>query len=441
MQTSNFKLIFIGIFAAAAVFGVLVFSGIIKLGGGSVTTATAEGSATIWGTFPTQAIAPYVSEFNLKNEKVRIQYVEKDKATFDAVLVEAMATGNAPDLVILPDDLAWRFADKVTHIPFASLPAQTFASTFISSSSVYSATDGIIAMPWASDPLVMYYNRDLLQNIGVAQPPATWQAFSSTIPLLTAKQSDLTLTQMGAALGSYKNLAHPKQILALLFLESGSKFVTAEGNRLRIHFGPSSDQTESSASVSAMNFFMGFSNPQKDVYTWNQGQPLDRDAFIQSRLAYYFGKASELPLIRAQNPNLNFGITLPPQSPTGTTFTTGGMYGLAIPKTAKNQLLSYTAATLMASPAMETALVTKTATTLALMPVRRDVLAKKPVSDPYLGFLFDAALVQRAWIDPNPMASDQVFNTLIRDIASGTLAVEAALTKAAAQLNALSAKI
>ena len=134
---------------------------------------------------------------------------------------------------------------------------------------------------------------------------------------------------------------------------------------------------------------------------------------------------------------MNFSIALPPQS-NATITTTGRIYGLAIPKIAPNQQLSYAAATALANAASEAALTTTSAATLALMPVRRDVLANVPTNDPYLAMLYKAALVQKTWFDPNPTGSDQAFGTLVKDISSGILTPDQALSKAASTIGTLS---
>jgi hypothetical protein len=189
-----------------------------------------------------------------------------------------------------------------------------------------------------------------------------------------------------------------------------------------------------------MSFYSAFADPVKSVYTWNAGQQLDRDMFTQSALAYYFGSASELPAIRAKNPNLNFGIALPPQSVTGNILTSGRIYGFAIPKTAPNQLVSYTAATLLSNVAAETSLSGNSAVTLSLIPVRRDVLANKQISDQYLNFLYKTALVQKSWFDPDPVASDQILGSMIKNINSSLLDIGSALGKAESQLETTAIK-
>lgn len=439
---SNFKIIFLAVFIAAAVAGILVFAGIINIGSSSTTTKI-QGTVTVWGTFDNQSIQGFLAEYNLKNQDIIVRYIEKDPATFDRAFVEAVATNSAPDLILIPDNLVWRLQDKLYHIPFGSLPIQTFQTNYISGANAFLVSDGTIAIPWAADPLVMYYNRDLLDAAGIVKPPKTWNEFVGTVPLLAKKQVDLSLTQMAAALGTYKNIAHPKDILALLFIEAGSPFITQNGPLLAVHFGPLATSTEQSGAQQALNFYLGFADPVKQNYTWNAGMPLDRDAFIKSDLAYYFGYASELPQIRAQNPNLNFGIAVPPQSPTGAGVTTGALYGFAIPKstTPASQTLAFAATRLLTNAASEASLVTKLGTKLTLVPIDRTVLSSKPKDDPYLGFLYDAALIQKTWVDPNPLLSGSIFNTLITDVSSSTLAPDAALTKASAQLDALNGSI
>ena len=432
---SKFKLIILVVFIAAALIAIFLFSGLLGGGSTSGTATSATGTVTLWGTFSPQAMAPFLQDYGLRNQNVQITYVQKNESTFGNDLVEALASNTPPDLVILPDNLLNRFEDKLTHVPFTSLPASTFNSLFVSGANIFTTSDGYLAIPWAADPLVMYYNRDLLQSATIAQAPTTWQSFSDTVPMLTVKKPDLTLTQSGAALGTFANIAHAKDVLALLSLQNGNAFIT-DGVPPVPHFGTGTTTTDA-VGQQALSFYTSFADPAKSVYSWNAGQPLDRNAFVQSSLAYYFGTASELPAIRNTNPNLNFDVALPPQS-NATTSTTGRMYGLAIPKLAPNQLLSYTAATLLSSSDSEAALTSKAGTTLALMPVLRSVLASAPASDPYLGLFYKAALVQKTWFDPNPASTDQIFGTLIKDVSSGILTPDQSLMKAASQIGTLS---
>ncbi len=433
---SYFKNIVLGLFIAGGVFGVMIFGGIIKIGGSGGGPTEVTGTATMWGTFSSQAMNPLLAHFADNNPNLHINYVEKDPATFSTALVEAMASGKSPDLVIMPDFLINHFKDKLRHIPFTSMPADTYNNTYVSASDIFAAPDGYLAIPWAADPVIMYYNRDLLQSAGIVNPPKNWQQFTDSVALLTKKQSDLTLTQSATALGTYSNIAHAKDIIALLFLENGNGFMTYDYNDFSAHFGDT--PSELAVASQALDFYTSFANPIKAVYSWNAGQKLDREMFLQSSLAYYFGSASELPGIRSRNPNLNFEINLPPQSTNGNILTTGRIYGLSIPKAAPNMLLSFTIASALAGTDSEAALSGDAAITLSLLPVRRDVLANSKISDKYLNFLYKTALVQKSWFDPNPVESDRILGDMIKTINSSLDSISGALGTAQSKLQAVS---
>ena len=435
-----FKNVILGIFIAGAILGLAVFAGLIKIGGSSSSDGAVKGTAVMWGTFSALSMQPLLSDFKDNNNDVNIQYVEKDPDTFSNDITESIASGTPPDLIIMPDNLINHFQNKVTHIPYTSIPADTYTNTFISAANIFMAKDGIVALPWAADPLIMYYNRDMLQSAGYAKPPTTWQDFTDSIKNLTIKQNNLAITQSATALGSYSNIAHAKDILALLFLQTGNPFMSYDGTVFTAYFGDGGTANEKNVSQQVMNFYMAFSDPVKAVYSWNAGEPLDREMFTQSSLAYYFGSASELPGIRATNPNLNFGIALPPQSSTSTVVTTGRMYGIVIPKSAPNQLLSFTAASLLTNAVAEKSLSANAAVTLSLLPVRRDVLATNDVSDQYLNFLYKTVIVQKSWYDPSPVDSDQILNEMVKNINSSLLDTPSALSKAEVELEAAAKK-
>lgn len=437
-KTSNFKIIFIAVFIVAAIAGVLSFAGIIKLGGSSQQKIS--GVATVWGTINQQSLSKFFAAVNVTNPDIQVVYIQKDESTFEKDIIEAVASAQVPDLIILPDNLSYRFSSKLMHIPFASLPAQTFGTNYISASNIFAVNDGYLAVPFVADPLVMYFNQDLLAAVGISQAPKDWPAFSSSVSLLTKKTSDLTIVQSATALGTYKNINNAKDILALLFMQGGNNLVLKNPDgTLNPRFGATAGNQETSAAKNALNFYLGFSNPVNDSYSWNDGLPRDRDSFVRGTLVYYFGHASELPIIRAQNPNLNFSIGLPPQFKNAKVpLTTGTMYGLSIPAIAKDKTLSVTVAKMLTTKENEQLLVSSGGSQFSYVPGRRDVIAEKPVGDPYMTLLYNVALVMRTWLDPHPTSSNQIFRDLVYTISSGVSTVDIALLDAGGKMQALS---
>ena len=126
---SYFKNIVLGIFIGGAVIGVMIFGGMINVGSSSSGPTDVRGTITLWGTFSTQAMNPFLADFKNNNAHIFVNYIEKDPATYTNDLIEAIASGTPPDLIILPDGMINHFKDKVTHIHFTSIPADTYNKT------------------------------------------------------------------------------------------------------------------------------------------------------------------------------------------------------------------------------------------------------------------------------------------------------------------------
>ena len=85
------------VFMAAAIFGVLVFSGMIKIGNDS-NNAGSGGTVILWGTQKSQTFSKELEDFNKANPTFVVKYVQKNKETFDQNLLEAIALGKGPDM-------------------------------------------------------------------------------------------------------------------------------------------------------------------------------------------------------------------------------------------------------------------------------------------------------------------------------------------------------
>lgn len=74
----NFQIILIIIFVAAALFGVLVFSGAINIGGDNGEGG--QGEVVLWGTYPTSVMGPLVEVFNNQNSTFVLKYFQKQRS-------------------------------------------------------------------------------------------------------------------------------------------------------------------------------------------------------------------------------------------------------------------------------------------------------------------------------------------------------------------------
>jgi len=181
----NFQLVTMIVFIALAVFGILVFSGAIPLG--KNVAPGSLGTVVLWGTVKSGTMAPILEEFNNANPTFVVKYVEKSAESLDQDLLEALAEGTGPDMFFLPDDLAFHYANKIFTIPYGSYPLATFKNNFAGAGEVFLTGKGILAFPLSIDPLMMYYNRSMLDAGGIVYPPATWDDLVSLAPKLTKR--------------------------------------------------------------------------------------------------------------------------------------------------------------------------------------------------------------------------------------------------------------
>jgi len=417
---SPFQIAVFVLCGAGMVFAVLIFSGKIPVGQGS-SQVSVSGTVTIWGTLPYDAMNAMKDTMRASYKNVTVNYVEKEPEVFQAELIDALASGEGPDLIIVtPADII-QDKNKLFAVPFASLPEATFRSTFIDQGSLFISNEGTLAFPLVIDPMVMYYNRDVLTSAFVVTPPATWDDVVKINKVVTKKDDVGKLAVETVALGTFDNITHAKDLMSLLIFQAGNKIVdfdTVSKKYVSVFGNANSDGT--SPVANGLGFYSSFSNPSDtDHYSWNPTLVNDKDQFISGNLAIYFGYASELLGIRQKNPNLNFDISLMPQRARNSVkITYGMMHGIAVIKSSKNLTLALTTAQQLATKEAVAAYLYVDKT---LVPARRDMLADIPSDNARQALFYNSAIISKSWIDPDPTATTALFKKSMNQINAGTL--------------------
>jgi len=409
----NFQTVLLVIFVALAIFGVLVFAGIIKIGS-SNDQAGSLGTVVLWGTDKTQGLAQALEDFNKVNTTFTLKYVQKDPETFDADLLEALASGTGPDLFFISNDLAYKYSNKIYTIPYASYPLATFQNNFAKAGGVFLSSKGMLAFPMAIDPMVMYYNRTILDTNNIIYPPATWDDLVGLVPTLTKKDNSNKITESTVAMGQFSNILYAKDILATLFMQTGSPIVSEKDGV----FSSALDTNTASYNLSApLQFYTNFADPLNPAYSWNGSLQNSQDAFSAENLAFYFGYASELPTLVSKNPNEDFSVAPMPQIKNANNKSTyGRVTGIAIASSSKNFTAAFTAASLLATGDFASAYAAATDT----VPARRDLLAIKQ-TDAYSPTFYSSALYANSWLDPSTTDTDNIFQNMIENVISGNM--------------------
>jgi ABC-type glycerol-3-phosphate transport system substrate-binding protein len=424
---SKFQLALLVFFGACILIAVIVFSFVHKSG-------TTSAHVTVWGDIPAVDFNTFMNNAGYNNDSTLvIQYVEKPSTTFDADFTEALAEGTGPDLTILAQDKIFKQKNKLYLIPSANISAKDFTSIFAEEGNLFATGAGTYALPLTIDPLVLYFNRDLLTKASIALPPAYWDQIYDYAEKLTTKDNAGNITKSAIALGESSNIPHSKEILATLMLQAGTPITDFQGTALRSellnNFG-----LPIAPAQSALDFYTQFSDPAKPFYSWNRSLLSAQTNFISGDSAMYIGFASELKEIKAKNPTLNLGVTTLPQSRvSGKAITFGHMEGVAIVKNSLNAAAAYTAALKLSSSASMTEL----SNILGVPPARSALLSVKP-SDLAGNVFYGAAIQSKGWIDPDDIKTRTVFMNMIQSVTSGRARTVEALGAAEDQINALS---
>lgn len=409
---TKFQVILISIFIVCIIGGVVAFA---TYKGSDRQTALP--AITVWGTFPSSLFNQYVAKINIdRPQALKVDYMQIAETSFDKTFIEALARGQGPDAILIPQDLLHKHEDKVIPIPYTILPQRNFQDTFIKQAELYLGANGILALPFLVDPLVMYWNRDTFTNAGIAIPPRFWDEFTGGLNAkLTQKDVNSNIRKSAIALGEFNNVMHAREILGTLFLQAGNPVTYRNANGEISSALGNGNYAGMTTSLPALNFFTLFSDPTNANYSWNRSLPNSRSSFLSGTLATYFGFASEIGDLRQKNPNIDFDVAPLPQARSGANRATfGTMYGFSIVRSTFDVNASFTVLNALLNPTALSNLVTMS----YLPPVRRDMIAGGS-TDPYLTIFYDSALISKGWLDSNKAQSEKIFQSIVEDVTSG----------------------
>lgn len=385
---------------------------------------------TIWGTLeegPFYAALNAAIEIDERFKKV--SYRKFSEETFTQELVDAIAEDKGPDLIVLPHDQLVNLRDKLFPVSYEFYFKREF-DAYVEGTDIFMRENGTYAIPFAVDPLVMYWNRDIFANSNVALPPSTWEMLrNDTVPSLTRQGSARTLLQSTVAFGEYDNVRNAGEVLSLLMIQSGSFMVIESKNGYQIVLDNSLTGSGTPAETS-VSFYTEFSNPASGLYTWGRSLPEDRSHFLAGNLALYFGYGSEYEELARANPNLNFDMAPVPQGASAAVRRNyGRFYGFAIPRLTRDSGSSWAVAQVLGSELLAPEL----AKQFDMAPVDRVTLAEAE-PDKYQAIRNESAHIARGWLSPDPVITDKAFADMINDITSGRLSIGKSITKAQQRL-------
>ena len=372
---------------------------------------------TIWGPYDRQVMRNLLVNVSQADRDFNVvEYIERDERTMVSELIEAIAVGQGPDAIILRHDDLVALRSTLLAIPYDSLSRREFQDRYIDGSEIFARVDGIYALPFAVDPLIMYWNRDILGSGGFAAAPETWeQLVTNVVPALTLRNATRDILQATVAFGEYRNVRNAKEVLSLLMIQSGSRLVEEDEQGYQVALNDPIQQNAPQPLLSSVQFYTDFSNTNSPRYSWNRSMVEDHTAFLGEELAFYFGYGSEYGDLRAANPNFNFDTALVPQGAgVSTRQTYGTFYGLAMLQSSDNVQGTFAAIRRLSEETRDGDVIAP----LDLAPVQRAAFGGAGGVTAASDTIRHSALIARAWLDPDRQATDEIFQTMVEDVVS-----------------------
>lgn len=294
---------------------------------------------TFWQAFDdSDAFSEIIAKYQALHPNVTIEYKKFRYEEYENELLNAWAEDRGPDIFAVQNTWIKKYQTKITPMPaeitmayqvetgtikketvsqlktVKSLTTRELKTNFpdVVSSDVILEDGNIYGLPLSIDTLVLFYNRDLLNSAGITNAPLYWnKEFQQNVKKLTKQDPKKGLVQSGVALGTSKNINRFSDILSVLMMQNGA--IMTNGNQVTFHSVPETMTSNYNPGLEALRFYTDFSNPNKEVYCWNNDMSNSLEAFTSGSLAMFFGYSFNIEQIRAQAPKLNFGIAKLPQ--------------------------------------------------------------------------------------------------------------------------------
>lgn len=449
----------------------------------------------VWGLFDdSDVMQKAISDYQKRNPTVKeIIYKKMTVDSYENDIMDALATGNGPDIFLIGNTWLAKHKAKLAPAPIDNLssnqsliitPKQVqdqfvdvVSSDFVSDGKVY-------ALPLSVDSLALYYNKDLLNQAGISIPPVTWTDFDTAVKKITRIDSLGNIELSGAAMGMSSDASsgtgkinRATDILALLMMQAGANMVNAESGQASFaDFTKTTYGADMSPGEQALAYYTKFTDPSNAEYCWNSLQHNSIDSFIEGGTAMMLNYSWNISKVQSKAPKLNLGIADVPQNMdaggNGISMDFANYWGYAVSNyKVQNQeyveqatgnkntyatndqriaeawkFIRFLTMTKASSSSLPVAPQTtesanfdpaaEYATNQNKPAARRDLIENQK-SDLLLGPFADGNLIAKSWPQPDNLAVERIFDEMIDDVALKGEKVHDAIQRAQNSVNVL----
>lgn len=295
------KIIFL---VAAIVILILVIVGGVFLAGKLQSNSKPKDvTLKYWGLWDDVTVMqPIIADFERTHPHIKVQYEKQDIKGLGQY-VDRLATrinnGQGPDIVRFHS--SWTQQLKNYLLPF---PQPLVTETKIETD--YYKTVGrdmkingaYYGIPLGIDTLAMFVNTQALESKGLAIPQDWNDIYIKYATELVVKDQNGKIVTPSISLGTYDNISHAPDIVALLLLQNGADLKDLSGS-------------SKESAYDALKFYAAFASGEKAV--WDATLDNSTLAFSKGNLPLYFGYSWDIFTIKGLNPSLQFQVVKVPK--------------------------------------------------------------------------------------------------------------------------------
>ncbi len=306
-----------------SVLGVVAF---LLSGCGSDPAEQYKITLEVWGTFDdSDAYEEIFATYEEMNPHVQISYRKLPLESYKQDVVDALASGNGPDIFMIRNAWTADFADKMLPAPTGFIPEKTFRDNFpdVAADDFILAEGNVYALPVSIDSLALYYNKDIFNANGIARAPVTWEEVMQLVPRLTVVDGFGNIQSSAIALGTSKNINRSTDILASLFYQKGASLGVSSQGQINLNDTPGQE---------ALRFYSQFSDIRSPLYTWNPDMHYSLDAFYEGSVAMMINYSWQYAALKQKNAKLNIGVAPLPKFEGSTPANQANYWGYGVTK-------------------------------------------------------------------------------------------------------------
>lgn len=282
--------------------GLLVAGGIFAFSKFQESSQPKEVKLTYWGLWDDATIMqPVISDFERTHPNIKVQYEKQDikgLGQYIDRLTSRISNGKGPDIIRFHSSWTLQLKNYLLPFPKSVIDETALDKDFYKTVERDMKLNGAYyGIPLGVDTLAMFVNTKLLQDKGLTIPQYWNEIYEKYASELVVKDQSGKIITPSIALGTYDNISHAPDIVALLLLQNGADPFDLSANK-------------SESAIGALKFYTSFSDGEDAV--WDETLDNSTLAFAKGNLAIYFGYSWDIFTIRALNPTLEYKVVKVP---------------------------------------------------------------------------------------------------------------------------------